>query len=81
MKRHRNRIGFLALFVLLGLFAAVAQPQDAKSKDEIQVLFIGNSLTYYHDLPKMIAELAKAGDQRPMHYEREAPGGCTLEKH
>src|SRR5260370_5515547 len=29
----------------------------------------------------MISELAKAGKQRPFHYERETPGGCTLEKH
>jgi hypothetical protein len=76
-----TRLGFLAVFALLGLFAATSQPQDGQAKDEIHVLFIGNSFTYYHDLPKMISELAKAGKQRPLHYERETPGGCTLEKH
>ena len=81
MNRNLTRLGILTAFVLLGLFAATAQPQDGKTKDEIHVLFIGNSFTYYHDLPKMIAELAKAGNQRPMRYERETPGGCTLEKH
>jgi hypothetical protein len=29
----------------------------------------------------MVAELARAGKQRPLRYEREAPGGCTLERH
>jgi hypothetical protein len=81
MKHYLNRLGFFAVFALLGVFAAAAQPQEAKSKDELHVLFIGNSLTYYHDLPKMTAELAKAGKQPPMRYERETPGGCTLEKH
>jgi hypothetical protein len=81
MKHHLNRIGFLAVFAMLALFATVAQPQDAKSTGDLQVLFIGNSFTYYHDLPKMISELAKAGKQLPMRYERETPGGCTLEKH
>jgi len=81
MKHHLSRLGFLAVFALLGLFAATAQPQDGQPKDEVHVLFIGNSFTYYHDLPKMIAELAKAGKQRPMRHERETPGGCTLEKH
>lgn len=79
--KYLYRLGFLAAFCLLGLCATPVQPQDAQSKDEIHVLFIGNSFTYYHDLPKMTAELAKAGKQRPFRYDREAPGGCTLEKH
>jgi hypothetical protein len=76
-----TRLGLVAAFCLFGLFIADAQPQDGQSKDEIHVLFIGNSFTYYHDLPKMISELAKAGKQRPLRYERETPGGCTLAKH
>ena len=72
------RMGLLSVLLLLGHSAHVAQ---AQAKDEIHVLFIGNSFTYYHDLPKMVAELAKAGGQRPLRYERETPGGCTFEKH
>ncbi len=80
MKRRIAILGLIAAIFLFG-FGATAQPQGEKSKDEIHVLFIGNSLTYYHDLPKMIAELAKAGKQRPLRHERETPGGCTFEKH
>jgi uncharacterized protein DUF4886 len=80
MRRRIAILGLLSAIWLLG-FGATAQPQGEKSKDEIHILFIGNSFTYYHDLPKMIAELAKAGKQRPMRHERETPGGCTLEKH
>ena len=79
--KNLNRLGLLAAFSLFGLLATTTQPQAGQSKDEIHVLFIGNSLTYYHDLPKMVAELAKAGKQRPLRHEREAPGGCTFEKH
>src|ERR1700682_5938249 len=74
-----SRLGLWASVVLMALSAA--QPQAATQADELQALFIGNSFTYYHDLPKMVAELAKAGGQRPLRYERETPGGCTLEKH
>jgi hypothetical protein len=81
MKPTFPRLRFLAVFCLLGVFVTPAQPQVGQSKDEIHVLFIGNSLTYVNDLPKMVAELAKAGKQRPLRYERETPGGCTLEKH
>jgi len=79
MKR-RIFLGFVAALALLGLPAPVVQSQDGEAKD-IHVLFIGNSLTYGNDLPKMVAELAKAGKQRPIHHERETPGGCTFEKH
>ncbi len=82
MKRqHVTRLGVLAVFASLGLFAVAARPREDKPADEVQVLFIGNSLTYVNDLPKMVAELARAGKQRPLKYERETPGGCTLEKH
>ena len=81
MKQKLHRLGFLTLFALLGLLAISAQPEAAQPTDELHVLFIGNSFTFYHDLPKMISELAKAGKQRPLRYERETPGGCTLEKH
>ena len=80
MKRRIAIPGLIAAICLLG-FGATAQPHAGQSKDEIHVLFIGNSLTYYHDLPKMIAELAKAGKQPPLRHERETPGGCTFEKH
>ena len=80
MKQKFHRFGLLAAFCLFVVLSA-AQPKDGQSKDEVHVLFIGNSLTYGNDLPKMIAELAKAGKQRPMRHERETPGGCTLEKH
>lgn len=47
----------------------------------IRCLFVGNSYTYYNDLPRMIADLAQAGGQPPFEFEKETPGGCTLEKH
>jgi hypothetical protein len=72
------RLGLLAIF-LVPVFSG--QPLPAGDKEEIQVLFIGNSFTYYHDLPKMLADLARAGGQRRVRYERETPGGCSLEKH
>lgn len=77
---RRILLGLIAAITFLGLSCPVYS-QDGQAKDEISVLFIGNSLTYYNDLPKMVAALAKADKQRPMHHERETPGGCTFEKH
>src|ERR1700730_11128829 len=79
MKFNPYRLGSLALVLLMVL--CPVQPQAAQKTNELHVLFIGNSFTYVNDLPKMVAELAKAGGQRPLHCERETPGGCSLEKH
>lgn len=58
------------------MLAAAAQASEA-----MQVLFIGNSLTYTNDLPSMIAELAKAGHQGVFSHAAETPGGCSFAKH
>jgi len=69
-------------FILAALAHLVAAPlQAGDTPKPVRVLFIGNSYTYVNDLPKMLAALARAGNQRPVVYERETPGGYTLEKH
>ena len=72
-----NRRLFLTLALLL--FARPSQADD--DAKPIRVLFIGNSYTFVNDLPAMIAELAKAGHQRPFEHSQETPGGCSFEKH
>ncbi len=73
---HRSCTALLALIWLLAV-----QTASGREEAELRVLWIGNSYTYVNDLPKMVAELAKAGSQRPLVYDRETPGGCSLEKH
>src|SRR4051794_23464194 len=76
---RRQFVLCLLALVVIGSFAL--QPWAAEPKDAVQVLFIGNSFTYYHDLPKMVGELAQAGKQRPLVFQTEVPGGYTLERH
>lgn len=79
MNQHTRRLGIFA-FILLGLSTVFAQA-DAAEPDEVQVLFIGNSFTFFHEMPKMVAELAKAGKQRPLRFVQVTPGGYTHERH
>jgi hypothetical protein len=65
----------------LALVTAVAPAFPGEGPKPVRVLFIGNSYTYYNDLPGMLAALARAGKQPPLVHERETPGGYTLEKH
>lgn len=76
--------GHFAIQQLPGTVIAIkkiAVRELPRSVGSSHILWIGNSLTYYNDLPTMVAELAKAGGQRRLVHEQETPGGCTLAKH
>jgi len=49
-------------------------------KDTLNILFIGNSYTYYSDLPKMVSELSK-GTSTYLKTEMSAVGGARLKYH
>src|SRR5687768_13654297 len=64
------------------------EPQDTarapgrSGTGPLRVLFIGNSYTYYNDLPSVIADLAHdAREARPILAEQLTVGGATLESH
>ena len=59
--------------VILLIFAAPASAQT-------NTLFIGNSLTFTHDIHKLVAEIA-AEKSRDLTVVSWAPGGKTLEDH
>ena len=54
---------------------------QGQTKDEVSILWIGNSLTKFNDLPKMVSELAIAAGKPAPKHESELPGGFTLERH
>jgi hypothetical protein len=64
------------LILCLILFIASAQAQN----DTLRVLFIGNSHTYYNNLPGMFVLLARSGGW-PVVADSNTPGGYTLEDH
>ena len=46
-----------------------------------EILFVGNSHTYMHDVPGLIAELAKAAGKAEVRVTRILKGGWELEQH
>lgn len=79
---------FTRFLIIVGLFCglactrAVTGEKRAATGEEpgLHVLFVGNSLTYQNDLPRMIAALAKSRGH-DMQYEVYAPGGYHLSQH
>jgi len=68
-------VASLVLIVLAGS-ASTRDPEKP-----IRILFIGNSYTYFNDLPQMIDVLAKAGHRRRLEPVLETPGSWSLEQH
>lgn len=67
--------GFLCLFAILG-----CKPIQSSSKEKINVLFIGNSLTYYHDMPKTLQKMLD--ETNPVfNIEQSTFPGMSLSKH
>ena len=74
-----RRRGFLLLCLLaLSGLARRASATGSAPADTIRILFIGNSYTYFNNLPAMLAALAVAGKQRPVKAEMLTVGGATL---
>jgi hypothetical protein len=61
--------------------AALGSAPNAPAPDALRVLFVGNSHTFVNEMPKLIAALARAGGQRPLHFQMIARGGARLSEH
>jgi hypothetical protein len=80
-----NRAGAFTLAGLIAILAAGASslsPQTSSavaSSDPVRVLFIGNSLTAYNDVPAIVEALAKAGGQPALDWKSVLLPGTSLE--
>jgi hypothetical protein len=82
-------IAVAMLVAVLAVPAFSAKPTAAAKKahreppsQPLRVLFVGNSLTYVNDLPRMVQELSSAaGEPRSLVVKQVAEGGFTLQQH
>jgi hypothetical protein len=63
--------------ILLAIFLAFG---SSRAQDTTRVLFLGNSHTYFNDLPQLFADLSESGGHAAM-VDSHTPGGYTLEGH
>lgn len=70
-------IFFALLLIPAGVFVEGKPPEP----QSLRVLFIGNSYTYFNNLPEIFAKLAESGRQATVETRMEAPGGWRLKDH
>lgn len=70
----------LLAFIFIDSYSQSRKPTDVNSKTEYSILFIGNSLTYTNDLPKLVNKSAKSKGIE-IHSEIIAFPNYALEDH
>jgi len=88
MRLYLRRSIALLLFALavpsLASISISASPQNpsASSPATLRVLFVGNSFTFYNDLPRVVAGIGESVPGSPaIEVASAAIGGFTLERH
>ncbi len=84
-----SKVAFHVAATFACLAAGMFQQADAQPGNNnvsahdagLRVLFIGNSYTYYNNLPEMFAGLAQAGARKEVTVKMAAPGGWRLKDH
>jgi hypothetical protein len=80
----RRLLHFLLLLGTLG-FGCANDPAGVsvgeRNENGLNVLFIGNSLTYWNDLPAIIAALADSAKVKPLSWVQVAFPDFALEDH
>jgi hypothetical protein len=80
-RRLFSKLVIAALFSLSSFFPCAAVQQKQSAPLPLRVLFIGNSYTYFNNLPEIVTRLADYGHQRKLETRMVAPGGWRLKDH
>jgi hypothetical protein len=80
---NRTRFAVLAMLTLsIGTTRfGLCQAQGVGARCVTRILFLGNSYTYFNDLPAMVSDLAQYGNQCTVQTRMVAPGGWRLKDH
>lgn len=76
----KRLILILMLLLPLGVAAQSRQSAPKPKQDSLRLLFIGNSYTYYNDLPQMVYEIAKT-QKKKLAVRSITKGGERLRGH
>jgi hypothetical protein len=70
-----------AIILIASLFCLFASPALPRQSKPTRILFIGNTYTYFNNLPEVFAKLAEAGHRGKVETTMVAPGGWRPKDH
>lgn len=73
IKKANHKLVFQILFMVVALMFVLRTVKG----DNLKVLYLGNSHTFYNNLPQLVYELASSNGDTVI-FESNTPGGCTL---
>lgn len=79
-KRRQYWVGLLLSVLLVAALPPATASPRLKGTGKVRVLFIGNSYTFFNNLPQIVAALAQSA-HKELETEMIAAGGATLKKH
>jgi hypothetical protein len=68
------------LTIIISLFAIFCNAETKYTSEKTNVLFIGNSITYFHSMPKMVQEMLEENNSN-FYIEQSAFPGLSLAGH
>lgn len=74
---YNSNDGMKKTVALLLLFLSIG---SLKAQDTLYVLFLGNSYTYFNNLPQLVSDLSSSAG-KTIFYDSNAIGGYTLSNH
>lgn len=81
-KEHRQRVWLIAVLAVVSMIGCGSMSDDGEPpEDAFKVLFVGNSLTYTHDVPEIVASIAEGEGQRPLYHKTMAEPNYAIEDH
>ena len=70
------------IFLFMILVHSISAQADRSDSSVIRILFVGNSLTYYNDVPAMVGEIYSSIDQNLIiETDMLVEGGYSIEQH
>jgi hypothetical protein len=82
MNPTKRVIVSLLTLTLMLLSPVAGESRNLKSNDGLRVLFIGNSYTYFNNLPELLSQLAaSATPSKTLTAQMVSRGGATLQRH
>ena len=83
MRKNHKLVSFVLaiLFFTISLAGCISILPETSEAATADCLFIGNSMTFYNNMPEMLSKMSKAGQGKALNYDYITYGGRYIYQH